>query len=80
MLKASLYDNNDICFRQMHMVYSKLRNQAAKPLEPCRNGFPNAGLISKAIFALEIIGIGFMAIPVLAGSSAYAISDVFGLK
>jgi Mn2+/Fe2+ NRAMP family transporter len=55
-------------------------DQAAKALEPLVNGFSNAGLISKAIFALGIIGIGFMAIPVLAGSSAYAISDVFGLK
>ena len=55
-------------------------DQAAKALEPLVKGFSNAGLISKTVFALGIIGIGFMAIPVLAGSSAYVILDVFGLK
>jgi Mn2+/Fe2+ NRAMP family transporter len=32
------------------------------------------------IFALGIIGTGLLAIPVLAGSSAYALSDTFGWK
>jgi Mn2+/Fe2+ NRAMP family transporter len=40
--------------------------------------FPQAGEISKTIFALGIIGTGLLAVPVLAGSSAYALSDVFG--
>jgi Mn2+/Fe2+ NRAMP family transporter len=40
--------------------------------------FPNAGEISKTIFALGIIGTGLLAIPVLAGSSGYALSDAFG--
>jgi hypothetical protein len=30
------------------------------------------------IFALGIIGTGLLAIPVLAGSSGYALSDAFG--
>ena len=32
------------------------------------------------IFALGIIGTGLLAVPVLAGSSVYAISDTFGWK
>jgi Mn2+/Fe2+ NRAMP family transporter len=36
---------------------------------------PNAGEIAKTIFALGIIGTGLLAIPVMAGSSAYALSD-----
>jgi Mn2+/Fe2+ NRAMP family transporter len=40
--------------------------------------FPQAGEISKTIFALGIIGTGLLAVPVLAGSSGYALSDVFG--
>ena len=48
---------------------------AARALEPLVRGFPNAGLIAKVIFSVGIIGIGFLAVPVLAGSSAYAISE-----
>jgi Mn2+/Fe2+ NRAMP family transporter len=40
----------------------------------------NAGEIAKTIFALGIIGTGLLAIPVMAGSSAYALSDMFGWK
>ncbi len=53
---------------------------AAKALEPLVKGFPAAGLIAKIIFSVGIIGIGLLAIPVLAGSSAYAISETFGWK
>jgi Mn2+/Fe2+ NRAMP family transporter len=42
--------------------------------------FPYAGAVAKAIFALGVIGTGLLSIPVLAGASAYAISDVFGWK
>lgn len=55
-------------------------DDAAKALEPLVQAFPNSGQISKIIFALGIIGTGLLAIPVLAGSSAYAISDGFGWK
>jgi len=55
-------------------------DQAAKALEPLVKTFPNAGEISKTIFALGIIGTGLLTIPILAGSSAYALSDVFGWK
>ena len=55
-------------------------DQAAKALEPLVKTFPQAGEISKTIFALGIIGTGLLAIPVLAGSSGYAISDAFGWR
>ena len=53
-------------------------DQAAKSLEPLVKTFPHAGEISKTIFALGIIGTGLLAVPVLAGSSGYALSDAFG--
>jgi len=53
---------------------------AAKALEPLVQSFPNAGLIAKVIFAVGVIGIGLQAIPVLAGSSAYALSEAMGWK
>jgi NRAMP (natural resistance-associated macrophage protein)-like metal ion transporter len=55
-------------------------DQAAKALEPAVKSFPNSGEISKVVFALGIIGTGLLAVPILAGSSAYALSDVFGWK
>ena len=54
--------------------------QAAQALEPLVKTFPNAGVLSKTVFALGIIGTGLLTIPVLAGSSAYALSDGFGWK
>src|SRR5680860_621254 len=53
---------------------------AAKSLEPLVQGFPYAGLMAKLIFSIGIIGIGLLAVPVLAGSSAYAISETLGWK
>jgi NRAMP (natural resistance-associated macrophage protein)-like metal ion transporter len=55
-------------------------DQVAKALEPLVKTFPHAGEISKTIFALGIIGTGLLTIPILAGSSAYALSDVFGME
>jgi Mn2+/Fe2+ NRAMP family transporter len=55
-------------------------DQAAKSLQPLVKTFPQAGEISKTIFALGIIGTGLLAVPVLAGSSGYALSDAFGWR
>jgi len=55
-------------------------DQAAKALEPLVKTFPHSGELAKTIFALGIIGTGLLAIPVLAGSSAYALSEQFGWK
>lgn len=53
---------------------------AAKALEPLVQGFPNAGLVAKLIFSVGVIGLGLLAVPVLAGSSSYAITETFGWK
>lgn len=50
---------------------------AAKALEPLVANFPNAGHLAKIIFATGIIGLGFMGIPILAGSAAYAVAETF---
>ena len=54
--------------------------EAAKALQPLVKSFPYSGEIAEVIFALGIIGTGLLAIPVLAGSSAYAVSDTLGWK
>lgn len=46
--------------------------QAAEALRPI------AGPLAFAVFALGIIGTGLLALPVLAGSSAYALGETFG--
>lgn len=53
---------------------------AARALEPLVNSFPNAGFWAKVIFATGVIGLGFLAIPILAGSASYALSETFNLK
>ncbi len=53
---------------------------AARALEPLVKGFPDAGLVAKLIFSVGIIGIGLLAVPVLAGSSSYALSEAIGWK
>lgn len=53
---------------------------AARALEPLVNTFPNAGFLAKLIFAIGVIGIGFQSIPVLAGSSAYAVAETFSWR
>lgn len=53
---------------------------AARALEPLVHGFPNAGFLAKLIFAVGVIGIGLQAVPVLAGSSAYAITETFSWR
>jgi NRAMP (natural resistance-associated macrophage protein)-like metal ion transporter len=47
-------------------------SQAAEALRPI------AGKFAFAVFALGIIGTGMLALPVLAGSAAYAVGEVFG--
>lgn len=48
--------------------------QAAEALRPV------AGEFAFAVFALGIIGTGLLAVPVLAGSAAYAVSEVLGWR
>jgi Mn2+/Fe2+ NRAMP family transporter len=58
----------------------KTAERAAKGLEPLVKTFPHAGEISKTIFAFGIIGTGLLTVPILAGSSGYALADTFGWK
>jgi NRAMP (natural resistance-associated macrophage protein)-like metal ion transporter len=53
---------------------------AAKALEPLVQTFPNAGLLAKMIFAFGIIGLGFLSVPVLSGSAAYALSEALNFR
>lgn len=48
--------------------------QAAKALEPI------AGKLAYIIFAIGVIGTGFLAIPVLAGTLSYILAETFGWK
>jgi Mn2+/Fe2+ NRAMP family transporter len=45
---------------------------AAQALEPL------AGSAAKYLFAVGLIGVGFLAVPVLTGSAAYAVGETFG--
>jgi NRAMP (natural resistance-associated macrophage protein)-like metal ion transporter len=53
---------------------------AAKALEPLVHSFPHAGFLSKLIFAVGIIGLGLLAIPVLSGSAAYSFAEALDWK
>ncbi|MEP6464659.1 MAG: divalent metal cation transporter [Parafilimonas sp.] len=53
----------------------KTAADAAKALEPLVHSFPHSGYLSKVIFSVGIIGLGFLAVPVLSGSAAYAVSE-----
>jgi Mn2+/Fe2+ NRAMP family transporter len=55
-------------------------DQAAEAIKPLVKTFPYAGEMARAIFAIGIIGTGLLAVPVLAGSSGYALADAIGWK
>jgi NRAMP (natural resistance-associated macrophage protein)-like metal ion transporter len=52
-------------------------NSAAEAAEALR---PVAGSFAFGLFALGIIGTGFLAVPVLAGATAFAVAEVFDWK
>jgi len=51
---------------------------AARALEPLVRTFPHAGTLAEILFAVGIVALGLLAVPVLAGSSAYAAAEVAG--
>jgi Mn2+/Fe2+ NRAMP family transporter len=55
----------------------KTAADAARALEPLVHSFPHSGFLAKLIFSIGIIGLGLLAIPVLSGSAAYAVSEAF---
>jgi Mn2+/Fe2+ NRAMP family transporter len=56
------------------VTHIQTSSQAAEALRPV------AGEFAFAVFALGIVGTGLLAVPVLAGSAAYAVSEVLGWK
>ena len=48
--------------------------EAAQALEPL------AGSLAKVLFAIGLVGAGFLAVPVLTGSAAYAVAETFGWR
>lgn len=52
-------------------------SDAAAALEPLVKSFSHSGEIAKVIFAIGVIGMGMLGIPVLAGSASYAVSEAF---
>ena len=63
-----------VTLNQQGITSIQTSSQAAEALRPV------AGEFAFALFALGIIGTGLLAVPVLAGSAAYAVSEVFGWK
>jgi len=63
-----------VTLNQQGITNIQTSSQAAEALRPV------AGEFAFALFALGIIGTGLLAVPVLAGSAAYAVSEVFGWK
>jgi Mn2+/Fe2+ NRAMP family transporter len=56
------------------VTHLETTKDAVKALEPL------AGQFAALLFAVGIIGVGFLAIPTLAGSAAYAFSETFGFR
>ena len=55
-------------------------SEAAKALEPLVHTFPYAGYLAKVIFAIGVIGLGLLAVPVLSASASYAVSETLNWK
>ena len=56
------------------MTHIETSRQAAEALRPLAGGF------AAILFTTGIIGVGFLAIPTLAGSAAYAFAETFGWR
>jgi NRAMP (natural resistance-associated macrophage protein)-like metal ion transporter len=53
---------------------------AAKALQPLVRSFPDSGLVAKWLFAIGIIGLGLLAVPVLSASASYALAETLNWK
>src|SRR4030042_2047095 len=53
---------------------------AAKAIEPLVANFPYAGTLAKIPVSTGLVGVGLLAVPVLAGSAAYALSEALGWR
>jgi NRAMP (natural resistance-associated macrophage protein)-like metal ion transporter len=63
-----------------HVTTINTAADAAKALEPLVHTFPHAGLLAQGLFAIGIVSLGMLAIPVMAGSTSYALAEARGKK
>ncbi len=63
-----------------HVTTINTAADAARALEPLVKTFPHSGQIAQGLFALGIVSLGMLAIPVMAGSTSYALSEARGKK
>ena len=62
------------------VLFSRGMHDVQTPAEAAAVLAPIAGPYASWIFTLGVIGTGLLAVPVLSGSAAYAISELLGLK
>ena len=61
-----------------HVTTINTAADAARALEPLVRTFPHSGEIAQGLFALGIVSLGMLAIPVMAGSTSFAMSEARG--
>jgi NRAMP (natural resistance-associated macrophage protein)-like metal ion transporter len=61
-----------------HVTTINSAADAARVLEPLVKTFPHSGQIAQALFAIGIVSLGMLAIPVMAGSTSYALAEARG--
>jgi NRAMP (natural resistance-associated macrophage protein)-like metal ion transporter len=61
-----------------HVTTINTAADAARALKPLVKTFPHAGLIAQGLFAVGIVSLGMLAIPVMAGSTSFALSEARG--
>ena len=66
--------NTDITHNRHRITDIETSRQAAEALRPF------AGNFAATLFTLGIVGVGFLAIPTLAGSAAYAFAETLGWR
>jgi len=61
-----------------HVTTINTAADAARALEPLVKTFPHSGQVAQALFAIGIVSLGMLAIPVMAGSTSYALAEARG--
>jgi Mn2+/Fe2+ NRAMP family transporter len=61
-----------------HITTINTAAAAARALQPLVKTFPHSGEIAQALFAVGIVSLGMLAIPVMAGSTSFALSEARG--
>jgi NRAMP (natural resistance-associated macrophage protein)-like metal ion transporter len=79
-----MFFSNLVMFFIIITMASTLRQHGVKEIESAAQAAqalkPIAGNFAFVIFTLGVIGTGLLAVPVLAGSASYAISELFGWR